>query len=572
MVQIISLFAQLYSKYLLFYFFLFLFGRSFVLIIQKLLFNSNELPKNIFKLKPSILYPLIGLVFLGNFLIIINFFLPLKDVSVLFLLGSILLINLFNIKLKIDLPNLLSLDNFLFYIVIPSILIISSSTTNFHYDAGYYHLNHQNWLRESNLIVGMVNIFWPFGMSSINEYISSILWIDSSFILLHFLTLFFIHFFFIFISYNILSSKNKNLKAASIFLLLFSFLDNFGASGGRNGFPYIQGVGKQDIAVGVLFCFLSLIMLNAIKQKEASKIDFVVLSLFTFFIFQLKVSGVIIFFLYFVFCFFLIRNEIFKFKNIFYLQIPTIFFGVVWSVKSYLTTGCIIFPLSLTCINNFDWYLPNSTKAYEEISTISSLAYMEYFVDKNLTFTAWFNDFFLSEIYADLSLFYRSVYLNFLISIFVIYIFKLIFFNKESSSKSFNLMILLYLISSFLYLLFFGPIPRYAMGTLLTIVGIFGFYSKNEKFNLNRYLIYFLITICVGLIPRANSYIEFLTNPRIAVSDPRIEQPYIEIQTHENWVKPDRGDRCWINLKCTMHREDIYISEESFFKVAYRIK
>tara|TARA_B100000965_G_scaffold397539_1_gene414223 strand:+ start:731 stop:2449 length:1719 start_codon:yes stop_codon:yes gene_type:complete len=572
MVQIISLFAQLYSKYLLFYFFLFLFGRSFVLIIQKLLFNSNELPKNIFKLKPSILYPLIGLVFLGNFLIIINFFLPLKDVSVLFLLGSILLINLFNIKLKIDLPNLLSLDNFLFYIVIPSILIISSSTTNFHYDAGYYHLNHQNWLRESNLIVGMVNIFWPFGMSSINEYISSILWIDSSFILLHFLTLFFIHFFFIFISYNILSSKNKNLKAASIFLLLFSFLDNFGASGGRNGFPYIQGVGKQDIAVGVLFCFLSLIMLNAIKQKEASKIDFVVLSLFTFFIFQLKVSGVIIFFLYFVFCFFLIRNEIFKFKNIFYLQIPTIFFGVVWSVKSYLTTGCIIFPLSLTCINNFDWYLPNSTKAYEEISTISSLAYMEYFVDKNLTFTAWFNDFFLSEIYADLSLFYRSVYLNFLISIFAIYIFKLIFFNKESSSKSFNLMILLYLISSFLYLLFFGPIPRYAMGTLLTIVGIFGFYSKNEKFNLNRYLIYFLITICVGLIPRANSYIEFLTNPRIAVSDPRIEQPYIEIQTHENWVKPDRGDRCWINLKCTMHREDIYISEESFFKVAYRIK
>ena len=383
MVQIISLFALLYSKYLLFYFFLFLFGRSFVLIIQKLLFNSNELPKNIFKLKPSILYPLIGLVFLGNFLIIINFFLPLKDVSVLFLLGSILLINLFNIKLKIDLPNLLSLDNFLFYIVIPSILIISSSTTNFHYDAGYYHLNHQNWLRESNLIVGMVNIFWPFGMSSINEYISSILWIDSSFILLHFLTLFFIHFFFIFISYNILSSKNKNLKAASIFLLLFSFLDNFGASGGRNGFPYIQGVGKQDIAVGVLFCFLSLIMLNAIKQKESSKIDFVVLSLFTFFVFELKVSGVIIFFLYFVFCFFLIRNKIFKFKNIFYLQIPTIFFGVVWSVKSYLTTGCLIFPLSLTCINNFGWYLPNSTKAYEEISTISSLAYMEYFVDKN---------------------------------------------------------------------------------------------------------------------------------------------------------------------------------------------
>ena len=89
-----------------------------------------------------------------------------------------------------------------FSFVIPSILIISSSTTNFHYDAGYYHLNHQNWLRESNLIIGMVNIFWPFGMSSINEYISAFFWFDSSFILLHFLTLFFIHFFFIWIVFS----------------------------------------------------------------------------------------------------------------------------------------------------------------------------------------------------------------------------------------------------------------------------------------------------------------------------------------------------------------------------------
>ena len=572
MIKLISLFSELILKYLIFYLFLFLLGRSFILIIQILLFNTKNLPEEIFKIKSTIIYPVVGLVFLGNFLILLNFFMPLKSAFVLIILFSLIFINFLNLNLKINFYNFFTLNNLLFYLAIPSILIISSSTTNFHYDAGYYHLNHQNWLRESNLIIGMVNIFWPFGMSSINEYISAFFWFDSSFILLHFLTLFFIHFFFIFISYNLLSTKNKSLKAASLFLLFFSFLDNFGASGGRNGFPYIQGVGKQDIAVGVLFCFVSLIILNSVKQKKTRDLDFVILSLLTFFIFQLKVSGVIVFFLYFIFCFFLINNQIFNLKNILYFQIPTIIFGVFWSIKSYLTTGCLIFPLSLSCINNFDWYLPNSTKAYEEISTISSLAYMEYFVDKNLTFVDWFNDFFLSEIYADLALFYRSVYLNFLISILAIYILKLVFFNKEVANKNFNLIVFLYLSSSFLYLLFFGPIPRYAMGTLLTVVGIFGFYSKSEKYSLNKYLVYFLIIICVGLIPRANSYIEFITNPRIAVSDPRIEQPYIPIQTHQNWVKPDRGDRCWINLKCTMHREDIYISEESFFKVAYRIK
>ena len=163
-----------------------------------------------------------------------------------------LLVNLIKIDFKFNLSNKFNLKYFLFYIVIPATLIVSSSTTNFHYDAGYYHLNHQNWLRESNLVIGMVNIFWPFGMSSINEYISSILWIDNSFILLHFLTLFFIHFFFVFLANNILFSKNLNFKAASYFLLFFSLLDNFGLSGGRNGFIYIQGIGKQDIAVGVI--------------------------------------------------------------------------------------------------------------------------------------------------------------------------------------------------------------------------------------------------------------------------------------------------------------------------------
>ena len=572
MIQFISLFSALVLKYLLFYLFLFLLGRSFILIIQILLFNTKDLPDEILKLRSSIIYPVVGLVFLGNFLILLNFFMPLKSPFVLIILFSLIFINFLNLNLKISFYNFFTLNNLLFYLAIPSILIISSSTTNFHYDAGYYHLNHQNWLRESNLIIGMVNIFWPFGMSSINEYISAFFWFDSSFILLHFLTLFFIHFFFIFISYNLLLTKNKNLKAASFFLLFFSFLDNFGLSGGRNGFPFIQGVGKQDIAVGILYCFVSLLIFNSVKQKRVSEIDFVTLSLLTFFIFQLKVSGVIVFFLYFVFCFFLINNHVLNLKNIIYFQIPTSIFGVIWGIKSYLTTGCLIFPLSLSCINNFDWYLPNSTKAYEEISTVSSLAYMEYFVDKNLTFFDWFNDFFLSQVYADLAQFYRSVYLNFLISLIAIYILRLVIFRKEHANKNFKLIVITYLGSSFIYLLFFGPIPRYAMGTLLTVVGIFGFYSKGEKYNLNKYFVYLLIIICVGLIPRANSYVEFIRNPQIAIFDPRLEEMYIEEQIHENWIRPDRGDRCWINLKCTMHKEDIYISEESFFKVAYRIK
>ena len=43
-----------------------------------------------------------------------------------------------------------------------------------------------------------------------------------------------------------------------------------------------------------------------------------------------------------------------------------------------------------------------------------------------------------------------------------------------------------------------------------------------------------------------------------------------EITTYENWIKPDTGDRCWINLKCTMESKNIKFNTEGFFKVAFK--
>ena len=102
------------------------------------------------------------------------------------------------LSINFDFLSNLKFYNVILYIVIPAVLITSSYDTSWHYDAGYYHLNHQNWLRESNMILGTVNIFWAFGMSSVYEYISAILWIDKSFILIHFLTLIFIQTLYIF--------------------------------------------------------------------------------------------------------------------------------------------------------------------------------------------------------------------------------------------------------------------------------------------------------------------------------------------------------------------------------------
>ena len=74
------------------------------------------------------------------------------------------------------------------------------------------------------------------------------------------------HFFFSFIFIHLFNTKNSNLKYSSLMLLIFSFIDNFGISGGRNGFIYIQEIGKQDTAVAILYCITSILLLDKIQK------------------------------------------------------------------------------------------------------------------------------------------------------------------------------------------------------------------------------------------------------------------------------------------------------------------
>ena len=569
MIELIIFSVNLYLKYIFIFILFLLFGRSFIVLINKFLINENNIPQLLLKTKNIILYPIIGSLVLGNVLIMINYFIGLKHGAVFLILAILLIPNFFEIN-KIKFNEIFTLDNLFYYLIIPGVLLISSSDINFHYDAAYYHLNHQNWLRESNLIIGMVNIFWPFGMSSIYEYISSILWFKDSLIYLHFLSLIYLHFFFCFLYFQLFKSGSKNLKYASLFILVFSFLDNFGFEGGRNGFIYIQEIGKQDIAVAILFCFASLVIINNILDSNINKLDFILISLICFYIFQLKVSGVFIFFLYFALIYVLVNQKIYKFKNIIYLQIPVIFFGITWTIKSLLTTGCLIFPLSSTCIKTLSWYENGSTKRVEEYTTSTSFAYMEYFKDPNLSFFDWFNDFFNSSNYAVFSNYYRSVYLNFFISFLIVYGIKKALFRNKTYEKKINYTILVYIILSLAYLVFYGPIPRYSIGILCTIIGVVGFFVESDKIKIPKTLLVLLFLFSLALVPRVNSYTNFINNKAYSLFDPRTELQYNEIKSNEGWVKPDNGDRCWINLKCTMEDLNILIDEGSFFKTAYK--
>ncbi len=562
---------DLYIRYILLFIYFLLIGRSFFNLLNKFMFKQTSTNNLIFDTKATIIYPIIGLIFFGNLLIVTNFFVELEN-NFLYIFLILLLIPNFigNNKVIFKISHVLTFENIFLYIFIPGILLISSSDINFHYDAAYYHLNHQNWLRSSNLIIGSVNIFWPFGMSSIYEYISSVLWFNNSLIYLHFLNLIFLQFLFSFIFYHLFNSTNKTFKFTSIFLVLFSIFDNFGIAGGRNGFVYIQEIGKQDTTVAILFCITSILILDKIQKRYASKIDIVLISLLVFFIFEIKVSGVIIFILYFILIFILIRNNKYSFRSLIYLQSPTILFGLIWSLKSIMTTGCLIFPLSFTCYESFWWYEIGSTERVEAYTTATSFSFMEYFLNDNLNFLDWVNYFLFSETNSTFSNYYLSVYSNFLISFVILLFIKYFLFNKKVLDKQFKLILLTYITLSIVYLIFYGPIPRYSMGILITVICSIGFFVDSEKVKISKYVFYSLFIMSIGLLPRAASYENFIENKEIALFDPRIESQYIEVQINENWIKPASGDRCWINLKCTMEDKIVNIVQGNYFKFAYK--
>jgi hypothetical protein len=554
---ILEVFVKYYFLYLYFYFT----GRSFIYLINKT-FVGETLSSRILFIKTQLFYPIIGICLVGNLLVILNFIIPLKSPAVGILLLLLIIPNFFNINSEN--LNFISMQNFVCFVVIPGLLLISSFDTGFHYDAGYYHLNHQNWLRESNLILGMVNIFWPFGMSSIFEYISSILWFDSSFIYLHFITIIFIHFFYNFILDNLINRKNSILANASFFLLVFSILDNVGIQGGRNGFIFIQGVGKQDIEVGVLFLFISLVSLLYIYGEKANELDLICLSLLTLFTFQIKVSGVFVVAIYTILLIFVLNRKQQTFKNILILHIPVLILSFFWFIKSYLTTGCFIFPLSVTCINSFDWYVLGSTEIYENITKNSSLAFSEYFNDSLLTYQDWIIDFLNYE-------FYRSVLINFSGSFLFLLLLKFIFFKTVRPSWLFIYTSLTFIVFNFLYLLFYGPIPRYSIGIILTTVAFLAFFTGEVKVEMSKTFLYVLVICSAALLVRLSTYTGIISNPEYALFDPR--EVAIYVRTAENWVIPDRGDQCWINLECSMEQVynpkiDVSLDDTGFIKTA----
>lgn len=550
----ITLYILNFVLYISIFIFLYFLGRSFLITNSLIIRKKSNLNEKIFEMKSNIFYPVIGIFYLGNVLIVLNFFLPINNLFVFIFIFLLLVPNFFELKFN---SSKINIEFFAKYVLIPSILIVSLYSTGWHYDAGFYHLNHQNWLRESNMILGFVNIHWAFGMSSIYEYVSAFFWLENSFILLHFQNLIFFHFLYLVLIDNLNHSSNNILRNSSLFILLFSLLDNFGINGGRNGFLYVQGVTKQDIAVGVIFFILCRSIIIQIYKNKIDEDDLFIVVLLSLLIIQIKLSSISIVFLLVYYLYFIFKNTNIRLSKIILNNIFSFIFGLLWMTKQYLTTGCLIYPVSFTCRNSFDWYSKNSTESYEAITVNSSYSLPLY----NYNLVEWFRTFLSFRINA-------TVLANFIISIILLYILKKFILKSSKMDNTIRNISLALIVLNLIYLIYYGPTPRYLIGLMLFCVSYLGYYDVEFKIKLGHIQIYSLILLSAIFLIRSTSYSEFLNNGGDKLFDPRYEAKYIE--QSNGWVLPDVGDQCWINLDCTMSTHELQIVKGQFFDIAIR--
>ena len=523
-------------KFILFYFIFFFLGRGLLLCISKF--------KNVDDLKVSgfniyIFYASIGMVLFGNYLFLLNFFKPINS-PLIFLIGIFLIPNI------MVFPNWKmfkkSLRNFSLYFI----LLIASYDLAYHYDSGLYHLQFQALIRESNLIQGISNIYGPLGIGSIYDYISAALWFDTTYVLLQFLNLIFLILFYEFLLNLLFMKNNKALNNAGLAILAFSLLDNLGMNGGRNGFLYIQSLGKQDMTIAILYFVTTILIFINIKKQSLNIFEIIIPTIFALFIWELKVSGITIFMIYLVFLYQIIKKKLLT-KSTKIVLFSNFTVAIFWTLKTTLQTGCLIYPLEMSCIDTLSWFNSDYTNTTLRSAQMYSIAY-----DFNSSLGDWFREFLEYQING-------IILTNFIFSLFIIYF---LFFQKKKNSYDKNTNYLIALITfNILFFFYYSPHLRYFVATQLIIIFIVG-YKRVPRFNIKPKIIYFLVLFSIVSIVRINSYksFDFFNNPIHPI-------PIPELLAYDDRFIPKEGDQCWAVTKCSANYYYYKIDKSNFFTV-----
>ncbi len=434
---------------------------SIILISCGVIFIKFFFNKKLINIDPWIA-GIYGFITLGFFSLILNFFFPInKFIGSLFLLFSIVIFffYFYNFKKKIELALIVVFVSF------TTLVFITSANIN-RPDAGLYHLPFISILQDNKIILGLSNLHYRLGHTSIFQYISAIYsnyFFKIEFLNLPIASLFPLFIIFLFKKINEAFKTKNEIEIISIFfIIIFSFYSfnrysNFG----------------NDAPASIFFFILiiSILGIKDIKNIESNK--FYNIGIISIFLVTLKPFMIIVLPLPILL---LLMNknkfEILKHKN----SLICLILICSWILKNYLISGCLIFPIKETCLNNLSYYdgsvvdiASNEAEAWSKgfPDSVKKMNFKEYNSDFNWINT-WFENHFSKVIE-------KLLPLLIFISIFLIRnIINRSFYKNLNFGNIFkNNTIILIIIFSFYCSIFWFlnfPVYRFGMSYLATLI------------------------------------------------------------------------------------------------------
>jgi len=398
-----------------------------------------------------------GIIFLSFFGLIINFITPLTEIvgSFFLLITFFLIIKYLYLEKQKD-----KLFVFLLFTSITTFLLITLANVN-RPDAGLYHLPFTSLINENKIIIGSSNIHFRFGHISILQYLSAInnnLIFSTANITIpaaSIVSIFIYHM--IKKNFDFLKSNQNNLAFIVFLITIFSLYS----------FNRYSNYGN-DAAVHIYFFILTIFFLEINNFSKIDKDLFYKISFLSIFLFSLKTFMVVIFLIpLIIFIFSKIKLEIIKNKNF----IICIILLLSWVIKNILISGCIIYPLTFSCLKSLKYYDHDKTIEAKSASEAWSKGWSDQkenviadYEKYNSNFN-WFKTWSDKHLKKIIEKFLPFIIFTFLIGIFLIS--KKYFLKEDTDNKNYtnkNNIQVVFLISTIFLILWFLKFPLYRYG------------------------------------------------------------------------------------------------------------
>ena len=496
----------------------------------------------------------IGSIAISSVGLLLNFFIPLSQLTNTLVYILIIIIFLLKTKLNFDKKIIL----FLIISSLLTFLLIIKSNVN-RPDAGLYHLPYISILNENKIFFGLSNIHSRFAHVSIIQYLSAInnnyLFLNNgiSIPLASIVSFFYLYFFFD--VWTIIKNK-EHINISKIFSLFILIYISFKIT-------RYSSFGNDAVAHLSYFYLISCILKNNLKEVNFSKI-----LLISVFIFINKPMLGLVFLI--PSTIFLIKNN-FKFIKIFnpIFSLPILLLSI-WLIKNIVISGCAIFPIKSSCIEKLPWTNIQQIKSSQTEGQAWSKGWPDR-DDKKISMQEFSKDFNWVSAWGKKHMKYI---LNIITPYIVILLLIIIFIknrtknHKTSKNKDKDLLIRIWLsiltslVGTFSFFLIF-PIYRYGYSYLITLISLlFIIAIKNNVKGMKNVFIFklFLILSLVAFMAKQSQ--KLIVNnesgkwPNIYTLDTKISKKQkIQIKDNFYYYYPEEGERLcmYSNSPCTSY-------------------